>query len=241
MTENKLTLPAAITNIAKQLDGTVLSVIGAENIAGFEKAYLVAMATGELKKALTKEYMKPIMELQGSKLGFKTDRDDKGGYAEEVVKNCLIEAVLSGLQPIGNQFNIISSNMYPTKEGLGALLAKYPGLIYETIPGLPRINADKSGAAVLMKISWCLNGGEKKERELDIPVKMNNFMGTDAVLGKATRKARAWLYGTLVGVEVGDGDASEVRAEVSDVKEGNKEVAESGLNALKEAAQEKLL
>src|SRR6185295_14617871 len=103
-------------------------------------------------------------------------------YPEEVVKNCLIEAVLTGVQPFGNQFNIIAGNCYITKEGFGYLLANYSGLSYEIIPALPRINADKSSAAIVMKIKWTLNSIEK-ERELEIPVKMNSFMGTDAVIG----------------------------------------------------------
>ncbi len=39
---------------------------------------------------------------------------------------------------------------------------------------------------------------------------MNAFMGTDAVIGKATRKARAWLFSTITGTEIGDGDAGEI-------------------------------
>lgn len=205
--------------VAIKLNHAVESVLAADGFSGFQKAYLIATAAGELKKLLTADYMKPIMELQGNKLGFKTDKDivqggGKGqGYPEETVKNCLIEAVLTGVQPFGNQFNIIAGNCYITKEGFGYLLANYAGLSYEIIPALPRINADKSSAAIVMKIKWTLNGIEK-ERELEIPVKMNSFMGTDAVIGKATRKARAWLYGTITGSEIPEGDAMDTTAEV---------------------------
>lgn len=205
--------------VAIKLNHAVESVLAADGFSGFQKAYLIATAAGELKKLLTADYMKPIMDLQGNKLGFKTDKDNgqngsKGpGYPEEIVKNCLIEAVLTGVQPFGNQFNIIAGNCYITKEGFGYLLANYAGLSYEIIPALPRINADKSSAAIVMKIKWTLNGIEK-ERELEIPVKMNSFMGTDAVIGKATRKARAWLYGTITGSEIPEGDAMDTAAEV---------------------------
>lgn len=205
--------------VAIKLNYAVESVLAADGFSGFQKAYLIATAAGELKKLLTTDYMKPIMDLQGNKLGFKTDKDlaqggGKGpGYPEEVVKNCLIEAVLTGVQPFGNQFNIIAGNCYITKEGFGYLLSNYVGLSYEIIPTLPRINADKSSAAIVMKVKWTLNGVEK-ERELEIPVKMNSFMGTDAVIGKATRKARAWLYGTITGSEIPEGDATDTTAEV---------------------------
>lgn len=205
--------------VAQKLNHAVETVLAADGFSGFQKAYLIATAAGELKKLLTPEYMKPIMDLQGNKLGFKTDKDiaqggGKGpGYPEEIVKNCLIEAVLTGVQPFGNQFNIIAGNCYITKEGFGYLLRNLPGLSYEIVPALPRINADKSSAAITMKVKWTLNGVEK-ERDLEIPVKMNSFMGTDAVIGKATRKARAWLFNTITGSEIPEGDAMDTAAEV---------------------------
>ncbi len=194
-------------DLAKRLNNSVFSVIASDQLIGFEKAYLIANAAGELKKLLSSEYMKPIMELQNNRLGFKTDKP--AGYDEATVKNCLIEAVLTGVQPFGNQFNIIAGNCYITKEGFGHLLMKFPGLTYEIIPSLPRIKEDKTSAAIVMKIEWTLNG-QSKTRELDIPTKMNAFMGTDAVIGKATRKARAWLFSTITGTEIGDGDAGEI-------------------------------
>jgi len=65
-----------------------------------------------------------------------------------------------------------------------------------------------------MKISYSLNGGQKKEKDIDIPVKMNAMMGTDAVIGKATRKARAWLYNTITGSEIADGDIADFDGKV---------------------------
>ena len=195
-------------SIAEQLNETVLSVIGEHNIQGFQKAYMIAEATTRLKQLLTPQYMKPIMELQGNKLGFKSDKT----YPEEVVKNCLIEAVLTGLQPHGNQFNIIAGNMYPTKEGLGYLLGNFKGLSYKIIPELPRINANNTSAAIVMNISWSINNGPINKESIEIPIKVNNFMGTDAIIGKATRKARAWLYGTLTGSEISEGDVMDLDA-----------------------------
>ena len=205
------------SDVAKKLNEKVCSVISADGLLGFEKSYLIANAVGELKKYLTPEYMKPIMDLQGNKLGFKTDKDKTGGYPEAIVKNCLIEAVLTGVQPFGNQFNIIADNCYITKEGFGYLLKNIPGLKYELIPSLPRINADKSSAAIEITLIWEYRG-EKRERTLDIPVKMNAYMGTDAVIGKATRKGRAWLFNTISGTEIGDGDVTDYDAKVMESK-----------------------
>jgi hypothetical protein len=195
--------------LAKKLNDNVFKVLSSTGLEGFEKAYLIANATADLKKLLTPEYMKPIMALQGSRLGFKTDRDDDGGYPEHVVKNCLIEAVLTGVQPFGNQFNIIAGNMYITKEGFGHLLNEFKGLDFDIVPGLPRINSDRTGAAIVMDVTWTINGTEKTKK-LDIAVRMNKAMGTDAVIGKATRKARAWLHSRVTGIEITDGDVQDV-------------------------------
>lgn len=207
--ENQNTALKKFEAIAQKLDANVIQVIGSEKLNGFAKAFLVATATQELKNLLTDEYMKPIMALQSNRLGFKTDKDKDGGYNMNVVRDCLIEAVLTGVQPVGNQFNIIQSTCYITKEGFGYLLPKVPGLEYQIIPSLPRINNEKTGAAVQMKIRWRLGNGEWQERDIDFAIKMNNMMGTDAVIGKATRKARAWLYHTVTGVEIGDGDVQD--------------------------------
>ena len=56
--------------VAKKMDGIVLSSIGAEKLSGFEKAYRDAEGITALQTALSDQYMKPIMSLQGTKLGF---------------------------------------------------------------------------------------------------------------------------------------------------------------------------
>lgn len=232
--ETSKELSVKTSELARKLNENVFAVIGSDNMMGFEKAYLIANATAQLKGLLTPEYMKPIMQLQGNRLGFRTDKDASGGYSEDVVKNCLIEAVLTGVQPFGNQFNIIAGNCYITKEGFGHLLNNWPGLDWEVIPGLPRIDTAKQSAAIVMRVVWSLNGIARQSRELDIPVKVNNYMGTDAVIGKATRKARAWLHGRLSGVEIGDGDASEMDAKTISID------PEVTLDQLKAVFEEKL-
>jgi hypothetical protein len=201
-------VPAGTSEIAKKLNDNIFKVLSADGLTGFEKAYTIAFAAGELKSLLSAEYMKPIMDLQGNRLGFRTDKDSNGGYSLDIVKNCLIEATLTGVQPFGNQFNIIAGNCYITKEGFGHLLKKIPGLTYDITFELPRINSDKTSAAIKAIINWTY-AGPAKDKTIEIPVKMNQHMGTDAVIGKATRKARAWLFQTITGNEIGDGDVTE--------------------------------
>ncbi|WP_294203134.1 hypothetical protein [uncultured Chryseobacterium sp.] len=217
--------------ISSKLNESVLSVLGASDLVGFEKAYHIASAIDFLRENLNDEYMKPIMKLQGSRLGFKTDKDihpqtkQKGiGYPMDIVKDCLIDAVLIGVEPYGNQFNIIANQTYITKEGYGYLLGKIKGLKYSIKPELPRINVEKGSGAVEMKIKWSFNG-ETKEETVDFATKVNAYMGADAVIGKATRKARAWLFNQVSDIEITDGDAEDAEFTiVTPTAEDKKEV-----------------
>jgi len=73
-----------------------------------------------------------LTRMGGHKWGFKTDRDAYDGtgttYKPEVLVPCFCEALMNQLRPIGNEFNIITSSMYITKEGWGGLLSRLPGV-----------------------------------------------------------------------------------------------------------------
>lgn len=215
MTNTKNELAVMPTEeVAQRLQDVVLSVTGTEGLNGFKKAYMMAEGIQKLKDLLTPQYMAPIMQLQGSKLGFRTDKDKNQdgspglGYSMEIVKDCIIEAVLNGLQVTGNQFNIIAGNMYPTKEGTGYILNNFKGLKYQLVCSLPRTNNDNTSAAVEVTIKWTLRG-ESFEEVVPIPIKINKFMGVDAIIGKATRKGRAWLISRITGSEITDGDVED--------------------------------
>lgn len=194
--------------IIQKLDNSVLQVIGNKALQGFQKAFTVSNAIIQLRELLTDDYMKPIMSLQGSKLGFRTDKDKSGGYDIAKVKDCLIDAVLMGLQPTGNQFNIIAGNMYPTKEGCGYLLNETKGLDYSVICEIKQISPDKTSALVNAVITWKFEG-EEKTKTVPIPIKIDQYASVDSIIGKATRKGRAWLLSAITGVEITEGDASE--------------------------------
>ena len=208
MSENKNTA------VALKLNEAVGSVLNQTNLQGFERAYATAQSIEVLKTLLTPEYMAPIMQLQGNRLGFKTDKDKSGGYPIETVKNCLIEAVLMGLQPYGNEFNIIAGNTYATKEGVGRLLATWKGLTYSLVCGIPKPASDGKSAVVDVHIKWTVNK-EAKEETLPISVKMDAYTSVDAMIGKATRKGRAWLLSAISGIEIVEADVND--AEFVDV------------------------
>jgi len=218
MSENKNTA------VALKLNEAVGSVLNQVNLQGFERAYQTAQSIEVLKTLLTPEYMAPIMQLQGNRLGFKTDKDKSGGYPVDVVKNCLIEAVLMGLQPYGNEFNIIAGNTYATKEGLGRLLATWKGLQYTLVCGVPKPQPDNKSAVVDVNIKWTINN-ETKEQDIPISVKLDAYTSVDALVGKATRKGRAWLVSAISGIEVTDGDVTDITIIEGAKKPNHKEVS----------------
>ena len=205
---SELTITKNQSLVSKELNNQVLAVLN-NKVEGFEKAFILSSAIMVLKEKLTPEFMKPIMFLQGSNLGFKTDKDKTGGYTEQEVKSCLIDAVLLGLQPTGNEFNIIAGNMYPTRQGFGSLLEKIQGLKYSIVYSNPIFSSDKNSATCKCLIKWELNS-EKNEQEVEFPIKSNNYATADAILGKAERKARRWLFNKVKGTDIPDGDVTDI-------------------------------
>ena len=173
----------------------------------FARALATAAAVNTLRDLLDESVMKNVMQLQNNALGFLTDRRD-APYSTNVVRDCLIEAVLQGVSPVGNEFNIISGRAYITKAGMRRKLANIPGLSYTITPGLPKMAATSDGAAIVMTIDWTING-KTEHKELPLAVRVNKAMGTDAIIGKATRKAAAWLYDAVTGMSVNEGDVSD--------------------------------
>jgi hypothetical protein len=188
----------------------------------------IVMAAGmrDLREALTIDLVKQIfMPLQGTKLGFRTDQDSKSGYPPEVVQIVMLEALLRGLRPIGNEVNIIGGNLYITKEGMDRLVREWPGMAnLDLTPSVPVV---KEGSAVVgFDASWIVNGkpdylaahaskdpetGEIKDQR--IPVRINAGQGPDAILGKAERKMLARIYKRLSGRTLPDGDVIDTTGE----------------------------
>ncbi len=217
-TQELLPMPEWMDEAAGVLDRMAATGLACRDIKqGFRKIFMAAQCVSLLRGALTDEVMEPIMDLHGSAIGFRTDKDsslrvfwDKegkkcrtGGYSVNEVREALISAVMSGLLPCGNQFNIISGRMYVTKEGFTYLLGQ-AGVQYTIVPGVPREpKADES--IVDVTIEWSYGKTEGKQT-LEIPVRVNKGQGSDAILGKAERKAKAWLWNHLMHSKLTDGD-----------------------------------
>lgn len=151
-----------------------------------------------------------IMKTQGSKLGFRTDKDGRDGYGPDVVGDCVIEALFHGILPTNNEMNIIAGNFYATREGFEGLIRRRGAQIGLTdVMVAPGIAKNQAGGAVIdVDISWKMHGVQQQKTRT-FAIKVNAQMGHDAIVGKATRKALHWLWGTVTGSEVGEADVED--------------------------------
>lgn len=161
----------------------------------------------KLIRAAIQKLLPEIKELAGSPLGFKTDRDAKGGYEDPVLVEALTEATLRGVSWIGNQFNVIAGRCYITKEGYQSLVHNLDGLTdLNPVPGVPKMF--DGGAVVPFKATWRLHG-KAMSLERNIPVRLNNGMGVDGAIGKATRKMFASIHQRVTGSVYSEYDADD--------------------------------
>jgi hypothetical protein len=164
------------------------------------QALIMAKGVNRLREIITDEFMHDVMALQGTSLGFRTDKDRNGGYDIATVKDVFIEATIRGFRMVGNEVNIIAGRFYGTKEGYSRLVSNYPGLTdLQLMPGVPK--TQQGGAIVPFRSTWKLNG-EQRELSRDIPCKGDKYSGADQYIGKATRKMLASIYSVLQGTGI---------------------------------------
>jgi hypothetical protein len=210
--------------ITKSLENTVLelnqiinqcSPIFQNSVSNLLESIKLAQGRLQIQKTImnTPELKNSILALQDSPIGFLSDKKDKGGYDEKTVIECAVEAMLRGLYLHNNEFNIIAGRFYQTVNGCFHQLQDNPQLKdLQTTLMVPEMKPN--GALVTCSATWTLNG-EKKNIGIEendpciIPIKVNNFMGSDAVLGKARRKLLARILERVTGNAVADGDANE--------------------------------
>lgn len=187
-----------------------------EDKGQLERTLMLATGTAKLKELLSPQVMKPIMALQGTTLGFRTDKDKDGGYPMEIVRDVACEALLRGFRMIGNEVNIIAGRFYAAKDGCKRRVLEWPGLTQFNLElSFP---TDKGGSAYVDAIAtWSLNGKpDQLERrgKTAIPIRRNSGMIDDAILGKAERKMYAAVLNRLSTFVIPDG---EVDADAIDV------------------------
>ena len=198
---------ARMEDIASACGISAVSAIGNK----FERALMMAAGVNELRKLLTPELMKDIMALQGTPLGFRTDKDRDGGYPVDTVRDCAIELILRGGSLVGNEMNIIAGRCYLTKEFFQSAQRQFPGLTDLRIDLATTGQTQQGTALVTAFATWKLNGvsdsmscavatgPDGKPVDMRIPVKINSGMGPDAIIGKAERKMRARIHTRITG------------------------------------------
>lgn len=207
------------------------------------QAVELARGVHALRREMSQEFVsKVFMPLQGSPLGFVTDRDNaKEGpreYPWEVVRDCMIEGMIKGLRPVNNEINIIAGRAYAAKNGVTRLVAEMQGLTDLRVK-FAAPNVKDGEARVQAVASWKWDGKPMKleriyEKQADgslfdgrISVRVNRAMGTDAILGKAKRKLFYEIHeivtGTKftggLGIDQGEGDETVVDADFEVVSE----------------------
>lgn len=195
-------------------------------------AVLMAHAVRTLRQLLTPEIMAPIMGLQNSDLGFRTDKP--GGYDVDAVRDVTITCFGRGGQMTGNRTNIISARYYPTKEQFLDWLDEKQGRgKYMFLHGVPRVVTgtkmakDKRtgeyvkktdvivGAVLESEVKWLVDG-EWKSQTLTHAIKGDEYSPADAFCGKGDRKCGAWLYAQITGERVTDGEVDDDVIDITD-------------------------
>lgn len=216
--------------ITRAVDECSLATV--EGLPAIKRAIVLAAGIQALRTALSDDVVqKLIMPLQSTSLGFRTDKDDKGGYPIAVVRDCAIEALLRGFQIVGNEMNIIAGRPYYTKEAFERRVPDVPGVSeLELFPGVPQMK--DGGALVPYRATWKLQGVRMEivrdvvKRGDDgivsderIPVRVNSGMGADAILGKAKRKILAQVFDRITGSRFSESDADAIETTGETVRE----------------------
>ncbi len=181
-----------------------------------------------------------VLAMKDTRLGFLTDRSEKAvaaarngnkplvPYSYNEIAECCVEAMLKGYRITNNEFNIIAGNFYPAKNGKYRKIIEYPGVAnfqYTTTP--PQYDPDGKYAKVQGFASWAKDGvrqvlghsdAEKGVQDTQtFKIRVNAYMGEDAVIGKAQSKLFSRVLERLTG---------RVEAETTDVEFGEGPVVE---------------
>lgn len=162
-----------------------------------EKSIVLAKAITAVQTALD-PFKGQIESLKNNPLGFLLDKPED--YDWTITRRIVAEAVMRGARITGNEFNGIAKRCYLTQAYFLRQVKSWPGLkvVLERF-GVPR---QLNGQTVVdYRIEYQIDGQADhytREGPEAIPVRVNNGMGPDAIIGKAKRKAYAGLLEQLI-------------------------------------------
>lgn len=225
MSQELITFNEKQVQVFAKIDAVIdeCGLVSAGSQGGMLESIRMASGVRLLREYLCEALMAPIMDLQGSALGFRTDKDKEGGYDMATVRECAIEAMLRGARVTGNEFNIIASRSYLTKEYFQRIMAEMPGLTDLIISiDLPTLGDGGKTAFMRAEAHWVYRGKpdklicqvEKDEqgraiKDSRIAVRVNSGQGVDAIHGKAERKLRARIMSRITMTTWSDGDITD--------------------------------
>lgn len=228
LTRRQNNLPAVPLDLFQQIDQATAKASASFLSASAQQNIMAALELADGIEKLRQLFSEPeiqqrIQKLQDTPLGFRTDRDPsiinkKTGqpnkpYDWSVVREAVIEALLRGLQLVGNQFNIIAGRFYCTKEGFEALIKNQSAVAnFKPIIGVPH---SKSGGVIILCSATWLQNGDSHSLEVEIPVKATDSSTADQLMGKATRKFLSRCYQQMSGNSMPDGDAEVATVSIS--------------------------
>jgi hypothetical protein len=174
----------------------------------YTKMFATAKIVQKLKELVSQpEFLEMIMPLQNTPLGFLTD--NKSGYSKKEIVDAIVEATMYGLLPINNHFNIIKGRCYIAKNGMKHMINNLEYITDLRIKFSDVIEKDKVYDCIA-EISWHDTRSKKSYSEItSVLVKRESYSTYDYTLGKAKRKAYAWLYENVTGNTVPEGEVSD--------------------------------
>ncbi len=221
----------------KAIDDTVADAAEAMTMDHMKRAIYLARAQDHLRKELDNlEWV--IMPLMGTRMGFKTDKKITQGpngpnypYTWDVVRDCVLEGLLAGANLTGNEMNIISGNPYLTREFFYRKVQEEVenGNLQNFIesPAVPRVQGTSAVVVYNAKGSY---KGRPFDYTREIPIRVNEGQGPDAILGKAQRKFFKWLLETLLRISFGtDGETGDTDTATFVSPSNNSRVAEAAV------------
>ena len=156
------------------------------------------------------EIKKLLVNLQNSEIGFLTD-ESQNGYHYDIIKRCATDALLHGVNIDGNEFCIIKGRCYLAKNGMTHKLNNLIkcGILqsYVCTPLIPEFKGKDAISKV--RIEWMEGDGKTKAKNLEFMVKSYGNNDADYVNGKGERRAKKWLFETLTGRSVPDGETTD--------------------------------
>ncbi len=240
MTRQLIKPDQAVVAVGNQIDAIVNEClpVAAQDSQNFVQALTLASGIKALRHIfLTDKNIQATVEsMQNTHLGFMTDRTDlaiwkskQSGnkelkpYRYEDIAEVCIEAMLKGYRITNNEFNMIAGRFYAAKNGKFRRIQECEGITdFQFTTTSPSYEKEQGGiqyAKVQGFASWkkdgqlaTLGSSAEAEDKLAFKIRVNKYMGEDAIIGKALSKLFSRVLMRLEGkimpeaTDISDGD-----------------------------------